>query len=57
MTHKCAECRNGEVEYSAPDVKLVLVRDPDTKKLQKREYVCADHLDVLITDGWQVIKL
>lgn len=57
MNHECAECRNGEIRYSGPDVKLVLVRDPDTKKLYRREYVCSDHLDVLLVDGWEVIRL
>jgi len=48
---QCAECRDGEHPNYDHHVRLTLVRDPDTKHLQRRAYMCAAHRDMYESDG------
>ena len=53
---QCCECRDGEHENLTDDVKLVTVRDPDTKKLVKRGYLCSDHIECYLLEGCEIIR-
>jgi len=53
---QCAECRDGEHDNLTDDVRLVVIRDPDTKKLVKRAYLCSDHLECYAMDGYEIIE-
>lgn len=55
-TLQCADCRNGEHENYDDDVKLVMVRDPETGKLAKRAYLCREHRQAYEDDGYTVKK-
>ena len=55
MSKQCAECRDGEHDNITEDVQLVTVRDPETKKLVKRAYLCSDHRECHLDDGYEVI--
>lgn len=52
---RCADCRDGEHPNYDDDVRLVVVRDPDTKKLVKRSYMCELHRTQYMDDGYEVI--
>jgi hypothetical protein len=52
MSKQCADCRDGEHDNLTDDVELVVVRDPDTKKLVKRSYMCGDHQAAYLDDGY-----
>ena len=52
----CADCRDGEHDNYQDDVVLVVVKDPDTGKLVKRSYMCSDHIDQYLTDGYMVYE-
>lgn len=54
---RCADCRNGEHDNYDDDVKLVVIRDPDTKKLVKRAYECGEHREMYATDGYELINI
>lgn len=51
---RCADCRDGEHENYDNDVCLVYVRDPDTKKMVKRSYMCFEHRGQYRDDGFEV---
>jgi len=51
---RCCECRNGEHENYDNDVKMTVVRDPDTKKLVKRGYICETHVMMYLEEGFLV---
>jgi len=53
MRH-CADCRNGEHENLTDAVALVYVRDPDTAKMVKRAYLCSEHQEMYLDDGYEV---
>jgi hypothetical protein len=53
-TKRCFECRLGEHDNYDDDVRLVVVRDPETKKIVRRGYLCGDHRDCWRTDGYEV---
>ena len=57
MARQCAECRDGEHENYDDKVRLVLVRDPVTKKFQKRAYLCDTHVEMYQDDGLEVIDI
>jgi hypothetical protein len=51
---QCADCRDGDHENYDDDVVLVFVRDPETKKLHKRSYMCHEHRCAYRDDGYEV---
>lgn len=53
---RCAECRDGDHENYDDDVQLTLVRDPDTKKIVLRAYLCGDHRAARRYDGYMVTE-
>lgn len=55
MEHlRCADCRDGEHENYDENVRLVCVRDPDTKRVVKRAYMCDNHRQMYRNDGYSV---
>ena len=50
----CSECKRGEESPEPTDGKLYMVRDPETGAIYLRGYLCADHIDTLMTDGYTV---
>lgn len=52
----CAECRDGEHANYDDDVRLAIVRDPETKKIVKRAYLCGEHRAARRSDGYEVIE-
>ena len=55
MEKRCADCRSGEHENYDDDVMLVVVRDPDTKKLVRRSYMCGEHRGAYLDDGYELL--
>jgi len=51
---RCADCRNGDHPDYDDDVRLVYMRDPETKKIVKRAYLCKEHRDMYLDDGYEV---
>lgn len=51
---RCCDCRNGEHENYDNNVKLVVVRDPETGHIIKRGNLCATHREMYETDGYKV---
>lgn len=51
---RCADCRAGEHENYDEHVQLVMVRDPDTGRLEKRAYLCEQHRDMYRDDGFEI---
>lgn len=52
-THECYECRNGEVTGSDGTETLCVVINPDGG-MPKRGYICAEHIEMLLGDGYIV---
>ncbi len=52
--HACCSCRRGEIDYRESDVEMCVVRDPDTKKIVLRGYLCRDHQVMYCDDGYEV---
>ena len=50
----CCDCRDGEHENYDDDVRLTVVRDPDTGKLVKSAYLCGEHRSAYADDGYDV---
>lgn len=51
----CKDCQNGEHDNYDENIKLVYVRDPDTKKIIRRCYMCETHQEMYCQDGYEVI--
>lgn len=51
---RCCECRKGDHPNYDNDVRLCFVRDPQTKKMQLRGYLCSEHREAALTDGYDV---
>jgi len=51
---RCADCRDGEHENYDEDVRLVVIKDPETKRLVKRANMCGEHIEMYCVDGYQV---
>ena len=51
---QCFECRAGEHDNYAPIQGKFIVRDPETGKLYGKGYLCDDHVDALLTDGYKL---
>jgi hypothetical protein len=54
-TRQCADCRNGEHENYDDNIVLTIVRDPDTKKIIRRAYMCSQHRILWNDDGYEVL--
>jgi hypothetical protein len=54
MGRQCCDCRDGEHDNYDEDVRLVVVRDPDTGRILKRAYLCGDHRAMYRADGYVV---
>ena len=54
MTTRCAECRDGEHENYDDDVRLCVLRDPETRKIVKRAYLCSEHRVANDDDGFEI---
>ncbi len=51
----CADCRDGEHDNYSETVYRVVMRDPDDgNKVVKRSYMCADHVEMYLQDGYSV---
>lgn len=53
MRH-CAECRDGEHDNYDDDIRLSVVRDPDTGKRVKQSNLCEHHREAYRQDGYDV---
>ena len=51
---RCADCRDGEHTNYDEDVRLVVVRDPETRKILKRAYLCDLHRSMYDDDGYTI---
>lgn len=51
---QCADCRDAEHENYDNDVVLATVKDPETAKILKRAYLCAEHREMYFDDGYQI---
>ncbi|KKL27015.1 hypothetical protein LCGC14_2389410 [marine sediment metagenome] len=51
---QCADCRDGEHDNYDNNIELVYVRDPDTKKMIKRSYMCENHQEMYLSDGYEI---
>jgi hypothetical protein len=51
---QCCECQDGEHENYNDDVRYVVIRDPDTKKIYRSGYICMDHIYSLEDLGYKV---
>jgi hypothetical protein len=56
MSAKCFECRAGEHDDIKEDAVLCVIHDPETKKIFRRGYLCSDHINVFLDDGYIVQK-
>lgn len=54
MAKQCADCRDGDHENLSDEVELVTVKDPETGKLVKRSYMCTEHVDCYLSDGYNL---
>ena len=52
--HRCCQCRAGEHDNYDDDVRLVVVRDPDTGWIRLRGYCCANHRVAFADDGYKI---
>lgn len=52
---QCCDCRDGEHDNYDNNVKMIVVRDPETKNLIKRGYVCDEHEQMYCDDGYEII--
>ena len=57
MARQCCDCRDGEHENYDDDVVLVVVRDSDTGKMRKRGYICDEHREMYLVDGYSVTEI
>jgi len=51
----CSDCRDGEHDNYDDDVKFVTVTEKGTKGFFKRAYLCKEHRESYIYDGY-IIK-
>lgn len=52
--NQCCECKAGEHDDYDNDIKQVIVKDPDTKKVIKRGKMCNEHQVMYLDDGYIV---
>lgn len=53
MNHECADCRDAERETDGA-VSLCVVYDPETGRMVKRAYLCAEHRAMYDGDGYEI---
>jgi len=53
----CFECRGGEHEDYDDDIKMVVVIDPETKKIYRRGKMCGEHRCMYEDDGYTVKEI
>lgn len=53
----CADCQDGEHENYDNNIGLVIVRDPDTRHIIRRAYMCEEHREMYLDDGYIITKL
>lgn len=51
---RCADCRDGEHPNYDDNVDMVTVKDPESKKIIKRSYMCNEHVFMYLDDGYEV---
>jgi len=51
---RCKDCQNGEHDNYEEDIKLVYVRDLETKKIIRHCYMCREHRTMYADDGYEV---
>ncbi len=54
---RCADCRDGEHDNYDDNVVLAVVRDPESRKIVKRAYMCKTHQEVYEDDGYLIQHL
>ena len=54
INRQCSDCKDGEHDNIDEDIKLVCVKDPVTKKIVKRAYMCRSHQNMYENDGYEV---
>lgn len=55
MNKICCDCNDGEHENYDDDVQLVAVIDPDTRKEFKKGFMCNEHREMYLSDGYRLI--
>ncbi len=50
----CCECQKGEHPNYDEEVRLLMVREPDTGRLVVRGYICKEHAEAFAQDGYTV---
>ena len=50
----CCECQKGEHPNYDEEVRLLMVREPDTGRLVLRGYICGEHAEAFAQDGYTV---
>lgn len=53
---ECFECRDSEHDDYGKIVGIVVIRDPDTKKICARGKLCDVHVGMRLEDGYFVYK-
>jgi len=53
----CIECKDGEHDNYTEDVKKYKVTEPDSNKQYRRGFICSDHVDILLTDGYELTRV
>jgi hypothetical protein len=51
---RCCECRDGEHDNFTDDVRLYVVRDPEERRIVKRGYLCSEHVQSKLLDGYEL---
>lgn len=51
---ECADCRDCENPNYDDDIRLTVVRDPETRKIRKRAYMCDQHREMYAQDGYTI---
>ena len=54
---QCCECRKGEHDNIDNNVTLCHVKNPDTNKFILRAYLCENHQEAYLNDGYIVKKI
>jgi hypothetical protein len=53
----CCECRAGDHDNYSDGTFLYLIRDPETKQIYRRGYICTHHIEMFNADGFLISKL
>ena len=55
ISHECCECKKGEHESYTDGVAMYTVRDPGSKRLRLRGYLCEEHVRAFLDDGFELV--